>query len=271
MEDRTRLRLGVAYDGADFSGWALQPGRRTVAAEVIRACELLFGRIEDFTVAGRTDAGVHAVGQVVHLDVPTEKWEALAERLLWRMRGILPPDVRVTSAEAVDPSFNARFAARWRRYVYRVSDAVWGVDPLRRADTLAWPRPLDVERMHTACQRLVGEHDFVGFCKQREGATTIRELLQYDWARDADGVAVATVRADAFCHSMVRSLVGAALAVGDGRRDEEWLAAILHLGERANDVHVVGPHGLALVEVSYSEDPADWRSRIDLTRRVRTR
>ncbi|HEU5128457.1 MAG TPA: tRNA pseudouridine(38-40) synthase TruA [Glycomyces sp.] len=270
MEDRTRLRLGVAYDGAAFSGWALQPGRRTVAAEVIRACELLFGRIEDFTVAGRTDAGVHAVGQVVHVDVPTAKWEALAEKLLWRMRGILPPDVRVTSAEAVDPSFNARFAARWRRYVYRVSDAVWGVDPLRRADTLAWPRPLDVERMHAACQRLIGEHDFVGFCKQREGATTIRELLQYDWVRDGDGVAVATVRADAFCHSMVRSLVGAALAVGDGRRDEEWLAAILRLGERANDVHVVGPHGLALVEVSYSDDPEDWRSRIDLTRRVRT-
>lgn len=268
--DRTRLRLGVAYDGADFSGWALQPGRRTVAAEVIRACELLFGHIEGFTAAGRTDAGVHALGQVVHLDVPTGKWEALAEKLLWRMRGILPPDVRVISAEAVDPSFDARFAARWRRYVYRVSDAVWGVDPLRRADTLAWPRPLDVEGMHTACQVLIGEHDFVGFCKQREGATTIRELLQYDWARDAEGVAVATVRADAFCHSMVRSLVGAALAVGDGRRDAAWLRSLLHLGERANDVHVVGPHGLALAEVSYSEDPADWRSRIDLTRRVRT-
>jgi tRNA pseudouridine38-40 synthase len=124
--------------------------------------------------------------------------------------------------------------------------------------------------MHAASQRLVGEHDFVGFCKQREGATTIRELLQYDWARDEDGTAVATVRADAFCHSMVRSLVGAALAVGDGRRDEDWLASILRIGERANDVHVVGPHGLTLVEVSYSDDPGDWQSRVDLTRRVRT-
>jgi tRNA pseudouridine38-40 synthase len=268
--DKTRLRLGVAYDGAAFSGWALQPGRRTVAAELLRALEILFGPVGDFTVAGRTDAGVHATGQVVHCDVPTAKWEALAERLLWRLRGILPPDVRVTKAEAVDPFFNARFAARWRRYRYRVADAVWGVDPLRRLDTLAWPRPLDVERMHAACQRLLGEHDFVGFCKQREGATTIRELQQYDWARDEDGVAVATVRADAFCHSMVRSLVGAALAVGDGRRDEDWLASIVAVGERKNDVHVVGPHGLTLVEVSYSDDPEDWRSRIDLTRRVRT-
>ncbi|WP_246039683.1 tRNA pseudouridine(38-40) synthase TruA [Glycomyces buryatensis] len=266
----TRLRLGVAYDGADFSGWALQPGLRTVAAEVIRGLELLFGELRDFTVAGRTDAGVHATGQVVHVDVPTAKWEDLRERLLWRLRGILPPDVRVTAAEAVDPSFNARFAAHWRRYRYRVADATYGVNPLRRLDTLAHPRPLDVERMHAACQRLLGEHDFVGFCKQREGATTIRELQQYDWTRDEDGVAVATVRADAFCHSMVRSLVGAALAVGDGRRDEDWLASILQLGERANDVHVVGPHGLTLLEVDYSEDSEDWKTRIDLTRRVRT-
>ncbi|PRY57803.1 tRNA pseudouridine(38-40) synthase TruA [Glycomyces artemisiae] len=270
MDDMTRLRLGVAYDGAEFSGWALQPGLRTVASEVIRALELLFRDIADFTVAGRTDAGVHATGQVVHVDVPTAKWEELRERLLWRLRGILPPDVRVVSAEAVDRTFNARFAARWRRYRYRVADAVYGVTPLRRLDTLAWPRPLDVERMHAASQALLGEHDFVGFCKQREGATTIRELLQYDWARDEDGTAVATVRADAFCHSMVRSLVGAALAVGDGRRDEAWLASILHIGERANDVHVVGPHGLTLVEVSYSDDPADWAARVDLTRRVRT-
>ncbi|GAA2163058.1 MULTISPECIES: tRNA pseudouridine(38-40) synthase TruA [Glycomyces] len=269
--DKTRLRLGVAYDGAAFSGWALQPGLRTVASEVIRALELLFGEIADFTVAGRTDAGVHATGQVVHVDVPTAKWEAVGEKLLWRLRGILPADVRATSVEAVDPSFNARFAAQWRRYRYRVADATWGVNPLRRLDTLAWQRPIDVERMHAACQRLIGEHDFVGFCKQREGATTIRELHQYDWARDEDGVAVATVRADAFCHSMVRSLVGAALAVGDGRRDEEWLASILTIGQRANDVHVVGPHGLTLLEVSYSEDPKDWQARVDLTRRVRTR
>jgi tRNA pseudouridine38-40 synthase len=258
--DTTRLRLGVAYDGAEFSGWALQPGLRTVASEVIRALEVLIG---DFTVAGRTDAGVHATGQVVHVDVPTAKWEALGEKLLWRLRGILPADVRATAVAAVDRSFNARFAAQWRRYRYRVADANWGVNPLRRLDTLAWQRPLDVERMHAASQRLLGEHDFVGFCKQREGATTIRELQQ-------DGVAVATVRADAFCHSMVRSLVGAVLAVGDGRRDEDWLAAILQNTERANDVHVVGPHGLTLMEVSYSDDPKDWQDRVDLTRRVRT-
>ncbi|WP_100447090.1 tRNA pseudouridine(38-40) synthase TruA [Glycomyces xiaoerkulensis] len=269
--DRTRLRLGIAYDGADFSGWALQPGRRTVAAEVIRGLEILFGEIEQFTVAGRTDAGVHATGQTVHVDVPTAAWETHAEKLLWRLRGILPPDVRVTAAEAVDPSFNARFAARWRRYTYRVSDAAWGVDPLRRRDTLPWPRPLDVPLMHEACQVLLGEHDFAGFCKRREGATTIRELQQYEWVRDDEGVAVATVRADAFCHSMVRSLVGAALAVGDGRRDRAWMASLLELTERANDVHVVGPEGLTLAEVSYADDPELWRARVDQTRRVRSR
>lgn len=268
--DKTRLRLGVAYDGADFSGWALQPGRRTVAGEVIRGLEILFGEIEEFTVAGRTDAGVHATGQVVHVDVPTGRWEELREKLLWRLRGILPPDVRITSSEAVDPAFNARFAARWRRYAYRVADTSWGVNPLRRRDTLAWPRPIDVDRMHRACQRLLGEHDFAGLCKHREGATTIRELLQYDWSRDPEGIAVATVRADAFCHSMVRSLVGAALAVGDGRRDEDWLASLVHRTERADDVHVVGPEGLTLVEVDYADSPEEWRARTGATRRVRT-
>ncbi|MFC4333706.1 tRNA pseudouridine(38-40) synthase TruA [Salininema proteolyticum] len=270
MEDRVRLRLGVSYDGTAYSGWAVQPSRPTVAGEVVRALTLLFRDIEDFTVAGRTDAGVHATGQVVHVDVERSAWEDLREKLLWRLRGILPPDVRVTSAEEVDPVFSARFAAEWRRYTYRVSDHRWGVEPLRRADTLPWPRPLDVEKMNDACQRLLGEHDFVGFCKQREGATTIRALLDYSWERDADGTAVATVRADAFCHSMVRSLVGAALAVGDGRRGEEWLSSILTLGHRANDVHVVPPNGLTLVEVHYSDDPARWAERVHRIKRVRT-
>ncbi|WP_025272186.1 tRNA pseudouridine(38-40) synthase TruA [Haloglycomyces albus] len=268
--DQVRLRLRVSYDGTAYSGWAVQPQRPTVAAEVIRALTLLFGELEDFTVAGRTDAGVHATGQVVHVDVNRAKWEELRPKLLWRLRGILPADVRVTRAEEVDPVFNARFAAEWRRYTYRVSDHTWGVDPLRRIDTLPWPRPVDVDRMNRACERLLGEHDFVGFCKRKEGATTIRALLDYHWERDADGTAVATVRADAFCHSMVRSLVGAALAVGDGRRDEDWLASLLRVDQRANDVHVVGPKGLTLVEVYYSDDPARWAERVHTTRRIRT-
>lgn len=265
-----RLRLGVAYDGTDFSGWAVQPQRRTVAGVVTEALGRLFSEIADFTVAGRTDAGVHATGQVVHVDVPAEEWETIADRLLWRLRGILPADVRVTSVEQVASSFNARFAALWRRYRYRVADDRWGVNPLRRIDTLAWRYPLDVDKMNAASQHLLGEHDFASFCKKREGATTVRALLDFNWERDRDGVLEGTVRADAFCHSMVRSLVGAVVAVGEGRRDEQWLIDILRAQVRASQVTVAPAHGLTLVEVAYPTDSSEWEGRIHATRRVRT-
>lgn len=265
-----RLRLGVAYDGTDFSGWAVQPQRRTVAGVVTEALQVLFGSLDDFTVAGRTDAGVHATGQVVHVDVPAADWERLADRLLWRLRGILPPDVRVTGVEQVSTSFNARFAALWRRYRYRVADNQWGVDPLRRMDTLAWRHPLDIDAMNAASQHLLGEHDFASFCKKREGATTVRALLDFTWERDREGVLEATVRADAFCHSMVRSLVGAVVAVGEGRRSQQWLIEILRAQARSSEVTVAPAHGLTLVEVAYPEDPVEWEQRVHATRRVRT-
>ncbi|QSB06121.1 tRNA pseudouridine(38-40) synthase TruA [Natronoglycomyces albus] len=273
MEEQSnwaRLRLGVAYDGTEFHGWAVQPQLRTVAGEVTRALGVLFSEISDFTVAGRTDAGVHATGQVVHVDVPAAQWAQLAERLLWRLRGILPPDVRVTSVEEVPASFNARFAALWRRYRYRIADNRWGVDPLRRNDTLAWKCPLDMEAMNAASRHLLGEHDFASFCKKREGATTVRALLDFTWDRDGDGVLEATVRADAFCHSMVRSLVGAVAAVGEGRRDEAWLVEVLAAARRSSEVAVAPAHGLTLVEVAYPDDPSEWDERVSATRRVRT-
>ena len=220
------------------------------------------------TVAGRTDAGVHATGQVAHLDVPAPVWESTGPSLVRRLAGVLPGDIRVPSVGLAPEGFDARFGALYRRYEYRVSDAPWGAAPLRRADTLAWPRRLDLAAMQRASEVLVGEHDFAAYCRRREGATTIRALQELSWRRDGD-VLTASVRADAFCHQMVRSLVGALLAVGDGRHDAAWPASLLRLRERADAVVVAPAHGLTLVEVRYPPD-AELAARAGLTRRRRT-
>ncbi|GLW05606.1 tRNA pseudouridine synthase A [Microtetraspora sp. NBRC 13810] len=283
------MRLDLGYDGTEFSGWAVQPGRRTVQGEI----EAALGRIlrldpaPALTVAGRTDAGVHARGQVAHADLPVAAVEAMnrnrrkdaeaepagiAERLpgLFRsLAGVLPPDVRVHRLSVAPEGFDARFSALSRRYVYRVSDAPGGVDPLRRREVLWHPRPLDTARLNAAAARLLGEHDFAAFCKQREGATTIRELQRLDWVRGADGILAATVVADAFCHSMVRALVGSLLAAGDGRREVAWPGEVLAHAVRDSGVHVAPAHGLCLEEVRYPA-PADLARRATLTRRVRT-
>ena len=220
------------------------------------------------TVAGRTDAGVHASGQVAHVDVPSAAWSALKRSLLRRLAGVLPADVRVTAIRPAHPDFDARFGALWRRYAYRVTDAAYGAMPSRRSDTLAWPRRLDAARMTGASAGLLGEHDFAAFCRRRERATSIRTLQRFEWDRDADGVLTALVQADAFCHQMVRSLVGAVLAVGDGRRTEEWPASLLAHRVRVDTVAVAPAHGLTLLAVGY---PAadDLASRSAQTRRRR--
>jgi tRNA pseudouridine38-40 synthase len=169
----------------------------------------------------------------------------------------------------VPAEFDARFSALSRRYEYRVTDAPYGAPPLRRGDTLAWPRPLDLERLAAAAAGLVGEHDFAAYCRRKEHATTIRAINRLDWRRDPDGIVVATVEADAFCQAMVRSLVGAMLAVGDGRREPGWPASLLALRERASEVTVAPAHGLTLVAVAYPDDPAGYARRADLTRRLR--
>lgn len=216
------------------------------------------------TVAGRTDAGVHAVGQVTHADLPAPLWEAESGLLVRRLNGVLPPDVRVRAARAVPADFDARFAATWRRYEYRIVDDPARADPRQRGFVLTWPRRLDVTAMAAAADRLRGLHDFAAFCRRREGATTIRTLLRLDVVREPAGIAV-TVEADAFCHSMVRSLVGALIAVGERRRGVEWPASLLGGSERSSDVHVAPAHGLTLLEVGYPPDDG-LAARADQTR-----
>jgi tRNA pseudouridine38-40 synthase len=242
-----RIRLDVAYDGTDFHGWAAQPGLRTVEGELSAALATVLRLPEvALTCAGRTDSGVHARGQVVHTD--------LAE---------LP--VGVQRAVEAPAGFDARFSALWRRYAYRVADRPEVVDPLRRRQVLVRSRPVDEALMNAAAPALLGEHDFAAFCKQREGATTIRNLIDLRWEREPDGLLVAHVRADAFCHSMVRSLVGCLIAVGDGRRPREWAAQVLAAERRDSTVAVAPALGLTLEEVAYPPD-ADLAARVEITR-----
>ena len=266
-----RLRIDLAYDGGDFHGWAAQPGLRTVQGELEAALATVL-RVGAVPVvcAGRTDTGVHARGQVVHLDVEPAALAATAGRydgdpcdaLARRLDGLLPADLRVRRVVTAPDGFDARFSPVWRRYVYRITDGV--PDPLTRGHVLAWPRPVDVDAVNDASAALLGLHDFAAFCKQREGATTVRTLLELTWNRDGDLV-TGTVRGDAFCHHMVRSLVGCLLAVGEGRRPVAWTGEVLAAGVRDPAVTVVPPHGLTLEEVGYPPD-ADLASRAGQTR-----
>ncbi|MGW5637414.1 tRNA pseudouridine(38-40) synthase TruA [Streptomyces sp. NPDC003832] len=258
MSDLVRVRLDLSYDGTEFSGWAKQAGgRRTVQGEVEEALRTVTrsgATTYDLTVAGRTDAGVHARGQVAHVDLPAGLWEEHREKLLKRLAGRLPKDVRVWAIGEAPEGFDARFAALWRRYIYRVGDRPGGVDPLLRSHVHWHDWELDVAVMDAAAKSLVGEHDFAAYAKKREGASTVREIFDFDVRRTVDGVVEIEVRADAFCHNQVRSMVGALLFVGDGHRGVEWPRAVLDAGVRDSAVHVVRPHGLTLEEVAYPAD-----------------
>jgi len=265
-----RLRIDLSYDGAGFSGWAAQPGRRTVEGVLAETLGhvLRLPAAPRLTVAGRTDTGVHARGQVAHADLPAAVWAAHEDVARRRLARALPPDIRVRAIGPAPDGFDARFSALWRRYSYRVCDDPAAADPLRRHETLWYPRALDLAVMNAAAATLTGEHDFAAFCRRREGATTVRALRRLDWRRDDDGVAVASVVADAFCHNMVRALTGALLAVGDGSRPPSWPSAVLGAGVRDPAVRVVPPHGLCLEEVRYPA-PDRLAARAALTRRVR--
>lgn len=259
-----RVRIDLAYDGTDFSGWAAQPGRRTVERELSAALTTLLRADEPvrLTVAGRTDAGVHARGQVAHADVDEAAYAALPgrssrspeEAARTRLAGLLPTDVVVRDVSQAPEGFDARFSALRRRYRYRVCDRPGSLDPLRRRDTVVLKDELDVDAMAAAAAPLVGLHDFAAFCRKREGATTVRTLLDYTWQREQDGTVTATVVADAFCHSMVRALVGALVPVGLGRADASFPREVLMTGARDPRVKVMPAHGLSLEEVVYPPD-----------------
>lgn len=266
-----RIRIDIAYDGTDFRGWAVQPAHRTVQGELTAALHTVL-RLPDGTLqvvcAGRTDSGVHARGQVAHCDLP-DGVRPDPDALARRVNGVLAADVRVRRIAPAPEGFDARFAALWRRYAYRIADTPAAVDPLHRSHVLAWQRPLDLDAMNAAAARLTGLHDFASFCKRREGATTIRTLLEYSWSRDATGVAVGHVKADAFCHSMVRALVGCLIAVGEGRKPPKWAAEILAAQRRDTAVAVVAAHGLTLEEVAYPPD-GELAARVEQTSAKRT-
>jgi tRNA pseudouridine38-40 synthase len=260
-----RLRLDLSYDGTDFRGWAAQPGLRTVQGEVEAALAtiLRLDTAPPLTCAGRTDAGVHARGQVAHVDLDDVDPSALERRL----RRLLPDDIALRELTVAPPGFDARFAALERRYVYRLCDAPAGPDPLVRGTVVGWRRPLDVDAMNAAAHHLLGEHDFAAFCKRREGATTVRTLLELSAVRAGDLVET-TVRADAFCHSMVRALMGALVAVGEGRFEPAWSGEVLATAARDARVTVMPAHGLVLEQVTYPDDDG-LAARVTASRRRR--
>ncbi|MFV0252950.1 MAG: tRNA pseudouridine(38-40) synthase TruA [Beutenbergiaceae bacterium] len=272
-----RLRLDLGYDGSGFVGWASQPGLRSVQHELETALATVLRSAQPMrlTVAGRTDAGVHARGQVAHVDVPATAFAAVPGRsdlapeqaLRRRLAGVLPADIVVHRVQLAPPGFDARFSAIWRRYSYTVVDEVGYRDPTVRGSQLWHPRPLDLAQMQRASEHLVGEHDFLAYCKPRAGATTIRTLVDFGWQRTG-GLLVARVVADAFCHSMVRSLVGASLAVGEGRwpatRPHDLLLAV----RRDSSITVAPAHPLVLEQVGYPDD-SELASRASVARSMR--
>lgn len=276
--DTLRLRIDFAYDGTGFSGWAAQPGRRTIEDELTRAvaCVLRADPRPRLTVAGRTDAGVHARASVAHVDVQRAAWESLPGRSTrspreagpGRLRGVLPPDIVVRAIAPAPAGFDARFSAVSRRYSYTLCDRPEHLDPLDRFRVVVHPRSLDVDAMNAASIGLVGLNDFAAFCKRREGAGTVRTLLGYSWQRRGHLIE-GTVVADAFCHSMVRSLVGAVIPVGEGRRAVAWPAEVLARRVREPGVTVMPPHGLCLEEIRYAPE-AELARRARETRAVRT-
>ena len=274
-----RLRLDIAYDGTDFAGWAVQEGQRTVAGVLDETLSTVFRVPVRLFGAGRTDSGVHASGQVAHVDIPADALQHAAPRrprpgepefaaLLRRLGKFLPNDVRVRRIGRAAVGFDARFSALRRHYAYRLSVAPYGVEPQQTRFVTWWPRPLDLEAMAHASRTLLGLHDFAAFCRHRAGATTIRELQRMEWVAEGD-LLTAYVSADAFCWSMVRSLVGALLAVGEGRREPDWCATLLTADHRSSDFAAAPARGLTLIGVDYPPDP-ELASRTAVTRDVRT-
>lgn len=286
--EQLRLRLDVSYDGTDFCGWARQPGLRSVQGTLEAALRAALRIAEDIpvriAVAGRTDAGVHATGQVAHADVPGDAWTSLRapdgapkpQVLRRRLNGLLAADVRVARVAQAAPGFDARWSAAWRRYRYLVADTPATQDPRTRGHVYWCRRELDVEAMTAAAVAFRGEHDFSAFCRARPGASSVRTVHEIYWTRadapgpGARGPAEFTVRSDAFCHCMVRSLVGAFLAVGEGRWSVARPRELLVAGVRVPSIPSAPALGLTLTGVGYPDD-RDLADQARAARRYRGR
>lgn len=248
-----RVRLLVAYDGAGFHGFAVQPSRPTVGGALTDAIATVVRAPVELTCAGRTDAGVHAWGQVVHVDLPEG---TDLDRLHRSLVKLLAPSIVVREVALAEPDFDARFSARSRTYRYRVHNAAVP-DPFTAH--LAWhvPTPLDRDLLALACDPFVGEHDFSAFCRRpkpmpgQPPASLVRRVLRAGWTDLGDDQLRFEIQATAFCHQMVRSIVGTIVAAGLGKVRPGDLRAILLAGDRAEASQIAPGHGLCLWEVSY--------------------
>lgn len=259
-----RLRIDFAYDGTDFAGWAKQPDLVTVQGELDGALATIL-RLDAIqtTVAGRTDAGVHATGQVAHVDVDES---VDSDFLLRRLNSLLKSGrLHIKSVVVAPDGFDARYSPLFRRYEYRISDDVSRRDPRTRNYTYWIDDRLDLDRMSHAATSILGLHDWTTYCKPRPGATRVRELQEFSWRREDDGTLVATIQADAFCHNMVRNLVGMCIAVGRGRLEVSDAVKLRDNRSRTSAFIVIPPHGLTLVEVGYPPD-SEVGSRAELSR-----
>ena len=260
-----RLRLELAYDGTNYAGWAKQPDQRTLQGSIEDALAKLVRTPVNTVVAGRTDAGVHATGQVLHVDIPEglEASRYRPEKDIWdfdhfkfRLNQMLEEDIRILRVDHAPLNFDARFSASARHYRYKLLDNNRDLMPLQRFDTATWFRPLDIDLMNQASAAMLGRHDFFTFCRFRDGGTTVRTLLEFTWNRDASGLVVCDIAADGFGWNMVRNLVGAAVCVGEGRFEAGWMAEILNQATRVSDSYVFPARGLTLAQVDYPDAAA---------------
>ena len=259
-----RVRITLSYDGTNFFGWGKQADRRTVQGELEAALFKLFQQQLDTVVAGRTDAGVHASGQVCHVDLPENEYTDIA----YRLNRILTEEIRIKSVERTSPDFHARFGALRRHYIYKIKDGNGYIEPTARLDIAPWYRDLNVDLMNQAAATLIGEHDFFSYARYRENATTIRELQRFEFERNEDGLIIARLSADAFLYNMVRSLIGTMVYIGEGRFNTDWAREVLEKRERPSDSLVFPAKGLTFTGVDYPAD-SELHARILKTMAIR--